>query len=258
MQGNIYIGTSGWCYTHWRHRFYPRTLPVNEYLRFYTRHFAVTEINTTFYQQPEARIVHKWRKSVPSSFVFCPKMYRGITHEHKLLQPEKTLPPFFASIAPLKDQAGPILIQLPPSLDFQPAVAENFFRILQTWYGAYTYALEIRHSSWLQQEAIDMLKDYGIGFVIAASGNKWPSAEIITSKHVYARFHGPDGSYGSCYTDDVLTAYAARIQAWAGEGHTTWSFFNNDGNGYAVQNARSLQTAVNGPQFEGLSQLALF
>ncbi|HVW62264.1 MAG TPA: DUF72 domain-containing protein [Puia sp.] len=130
MQSNIHIETSGWCYAHWRHRFYPDKLPSTEYLRYYARHFSATEINTTFYQLPAARIVQNWRRSIPNSFIFCPKMYRGITHEHRLLRPEQTLPSFFASIEPLKTQTGPILIQLPPSVIFHDEPAGRFFHIL--------------------------------------------------------------------------------------------------------------------------------
>jgi uncharacterized protein YecE (DUF72 family) len=187
-------------------------------------------------------------------------MYRGITHERKLLRPCSSLPPFFTSIAPLADQIGPILIQLPPSLDFQEEIAAQFFQVLCDRYDLYKYALEARHASWMQQQAIDLLKHYKIGFVIADSGSKWPSAGIITDEHIYLRFHGPDGSYGTRYTDDCLAALSSKIQAWEKKSHTVWAFFNNDGQGYAVENACFLQTATNGAeqQRKASVQLPLF
>jgi uncharacterized protein YecE (DUF72 family) len=256
----IHIATSGWYYAHWRHRFYAWHLPAKEYLRYYARHFTATEINTTFYQLPAASTVYAWKRSVPPSFIFCPKMYRGITHQWKLSKPESTLPPFFDAIGPLKDQVGPILIQLPPSLDFKTDAAGHFFQFLRDRYSEYNYALETRHISWLRQEAKDMLESYGIGFVIAESGNKWPSAELITSRHIYLRFHGPDGSYGTCYPDTALSIAAGKIKAWKKKGYEVWAFFNNDGQGYAVRNAQFLRQSVDGraPSVNEQEQLSLF
>jgi hypothetical protein len=38
-RGQIWIGTSGWSYSHWRERFYPDGLPMTKWLAFYAEQF---------------------------------------------------------------------------------------------------------------------------------------------------------------------------------------------------------------------------
>jgi uncharacterized protein YecE (DUF72 family) len=45
----IYMGTSGWSYTHWKEIFYPTHLKPTDYLAFYAKSFSITEIKTSFY-----------------------------------------------------------------------------------------------------------------------------------------------------------------------------------------------------------------
>jgi uncharacterized protein YecE (DUF72 family) len=235
----IHIGTSGWSYRHWRDIFYPAHLRPTGYLSFYAQTFGVTEINTSFYHLPKPATVEGWAQKVPARFRFCPKISRYITHVKRLLEPEETLPPFFDIFDPFKKHLGPVLIQLPPSLAFDPERAGHFFNRLKTDYGQYRFALEGRHQSWLSAEATTMFKQYKIAWVIALSGNRWPYAENITAPDVYIRFHGPDGRYDALYPEKTMSAFAGKIREWH-EQHKIWAFFNNDGHGYALENARQL------------------
>ena len=104
--------------------------------------------------------------------------------------------------------------------------------------------LEARHASWCSEEALALLKKYKTGWVIADSGKRWASSEIVTAKHIYLRFHGPDGSYASGYSDTELKSYARKCSDWLGQGHHLWVFFSNDIHGYAIQNALQLRVLV--------------
>jgi uncharacterized protein YecE (DUF72 family) len=66
----------------------------------------------------------------------------------------------------------------------------------------------------------------------------------MTADFVYVRFHGPDGHYGTPYPDDTLASWAARIRSWQDEGREVFAYFNNDAEGYAVDNAQALQDAL--------------
>jgi len=236
----LYIGTSGWSYKHWKGIFYPDGLPARDYLSFYSRMFGATEINTSFYRLPKDKMIENW-KTIKRGFYFCPKMSRFVTHMKKLNDPEQTLPRYFAVFEPIRRRLGPILIQLPASLSFNPDKVRHFFSVLKKDYRGYSFCLEARHPSWLEQPAIDLLTKFRVGWVIAESGPRWLSAELITARHIYLRFHGPDGSYASSYPDSVLREYARKCRQWLKDGYTVWAFFNNDGHGYAIQNALSLQ-----------------
>jgi len=48
----IYIGTSGWIYSHWSGLFYPKDCAKARWLEFYTGHFGTVELNASFYRLP--------------------------------------------------------------------------------------------------------------------------------------------------------------------------------------------------------------
>lgn len=235
----IHIGTSGWSYKHWRERFYPKDVKAKDYLSYYAEQFSVSEINTSFYHLPKPDTIQNWVNTVNSRFKFCPKISRYITHMKKLNDPGDSLPSFFDSFDPFIKHLGPVLIQLPPFLAFNAEKVAIFFKALHQYKG-YKFAIEPRHDTWLTDEAIALLTKHKIGFVIAESGKRWPYGEFITAKDIYIRFHGPDGSYASSYPNAVLKKYAKKMLQWEKEGHRIWTFFNNDGNAYAIQNAHTL------------------
>ena len=242
-KGLVHIGTSGWSYKHWKGIFYPDRLPASEYLSYYAGLFATAEINTSFYRLPTPGTLQHWMGVVPKDFRFCPKISRYITHVKKLNEPETTLPRFFGLFEPFKKNLGPILLQLPATVAYHEEKAQPFFEALHGYKG-YQYALEVRHASWFQPAAIDLLKKYRISLVFAYSGGRWPSEEIVTAQPIYLRFHGPDGSYGTNYTTRALNKYAKKCLAWEAAGHTIWAFFNNDGQGYALRDAQLLIKAT--------------
>ena len=244
VAGKLHIGTSGWSYKHWRNIFYPSGLPVSKQLGFYSSQFDTTEINSSFYRLPSATAVSHWQESVKSTFRFCPKISRWVTHAKKLNDPASSLPRFFEVFDPFRKSCGPVLIQLPANLAFHSEKATLFFSYLHQNYKGWLFSLEARHISWISQDAQALLKKYKTGWVIADSGGRWPSSEIITAKHIYLRFHGPDGSYATSYSDDLLNSYARKCSAWLKGGHELWVFFNNDIYGYAIQNAMRLRELI--------------
>lgn len=236
----IHIGTSGWSYKHWRHLFYPQRLKAADWLPFYASHFHTTEINSSFYRIPSTTTVAAWAAAVPEGFWFCPKMSRYLTHMKKLRDPEEPLARFFTAFAPMEHCMGPVLLQLPPNLPFHERIAGPFFSLLAHRYPAHRFVLEARHPTWLQPAAGNLLKHWGVGWVIAQSGKDWPYSEIITAPNIYLRFHGPAQLYASAYADDQLSYFAGKILAWQQQGYQVWAFFNNDIHGYAPGDAQRL------------------
>jgi len=244
-KGTISIGTSGWSYKHWKGLFYPPQVKPAQYLSFYAQHFGSAEINASFYRLPTPETVEKWAATVPHHFTFCAKMSRYLTHMKKLQNPEEPLERFFAVFEPLYSSMGPVLLQLPANVPFNYALVENLFRLLTTTYKRHHFVVEARHQTWFDVDAISLLLKYNIGLVIAQSGNLFPFAEIITSNHIYIRFHGPAQLYASAYSDEMLTGFAEKMKKWASDGHQVWAFFNNDIHGYAITDAARLKELVN-------------
>lgn len=237
----IHIGTSGWSYKDWKELFYPKELKTTEWLSYYAQTFSVTEINTSFYHLPKKQTVEGWVQKVPSGFLFCPKMSRYLTHFKRLKEPEESLEKFFEVFEPMQKQMGPVLIQLPPSLKFDQRTAEDLYLVLTKDYPDYSFAMEVRHRSWMDDESFELLKRYNIAFVISQSGRGFPYAENITADNIYIRFHGPGKLYASSYSDEMLSKFSSLFKKWVKEKHSVWAFFNNDYFGYAINNAITLE-----------------
>jgi uncharacterized protein YecE (DUF72 family) len=244
VAGNIHIGTSGWSYAGWKGPFYPAKLASAKWLSYYNSLFSTTEINGSFYRLPTIETVEKWTASVTDDFIFCPKMSRYLTHMKKLREPEEPLERFFSVFHPMSPKMGPILVQLPAMLRFNYDVAEQFYRLLKFRYTAYSFVMEVRHSSWLQEESLTLMTAFDIGLVISQSDGVFPYSEMVTAKNIYVRFHGPAELYASAYSDEMLLYYTNRFKEWVSEGHEVWAYFNNDINAHAPADAVRLQAMV--------------
>jgi uncharacterized protein YecE (DUF72 family) len=244
MLERLHIGTSGWSYTHWSGIFYPESVKPAKYLEHYVTVFDCVELNASFYRIPNVKTVQGWARRTPASFRFCAKMSRFITHQKKLVDAAESLDRFLTVFDPLRDRLGPFLVQLPPTLRFDPGVAEAFLHLLALHRKIGEFALEARHDSWFTPESLSLLRRYGIVNVIAYSGGRFAGTEVLTNSIVYLRFHGPAGLYCSPYSTGELTTYARKITGWLAEGRQIWAFFNNDFDGHAVQNARELKALI--------------
>jgi uncharacterized protein YecE (DUF72 family) len=241
-KGHIHIGTSGWHYKEWKGIYYPPDIRTRDWLSYYANEFATTEINSSFYRLPSEETAANWTGMVPDDFKFCPKMSRFLTHMKKLRDPEEPLLRFFSRFDPMLHKMGPILLQLPHMVIYNPDVVRHFFSLLKEQYGDYRFALEVRHESWLEDEPVALMKKYEIAFVISQSGVGWPYKELVTSKNIYVRFHGPRALYASSYDDDTLRYFASLFRKWKSKGHEVWAFFNNDVGCLAIENAKRLKT----------------
>jgi len=114
-KAKVYIGISGFSYSHWRGIFYPENLPSTKRFEFYTNYFQTTEINSSFYRLPQEKTILNWYISSPDNFVFSLKAPKVITHLKRFLEVEEEWNKFENRIKLLNEKLGPVLLQLPPS-----------------------------------------------------------------------------------------------------------------------------------------------
>lgn len=240
----LFIGTSGWSYRHWSGIFYPEHIKPEGYLEYYITRFNVVELNASFYNLPKKATVKGWVERTPDAFHFCPKLSRFITHQKRLVSIEEALRKYFDVFQYMKMKLGPVLIQLPPGLSYDASLIRDFFDVLKEQHNHYRFAIEVRHKSWISDHFFQLLEQYGIAFVMAFSGNRFPYHEAVTADHVYLRFHGPEKLYASDYDESDLRQYAEKIIHWINADHEIWVFFNNDFGGFAIQNALHLSALL--------------
>lgn len=236
----LFIGTSGWSYR-WQGLFYPPELKSAEYLGYYATRFNATEINSSFYHFTMEKTIDKWLATTPASFRFAPKLNQEITHKRRFVDIDEPLQRMMSRFSRMGDRLGPVLVQIPGSFRFDPIVAQDFYQTLREGYPAQPFALEARHQTWFTDSALELMRDYGISFVIASAGKRFPGLVTTTTDLVYLRLHGDEKLYASAYTDDQLENYAAMIHDWLGDGKAVWVFFNNTILGSAVANAEKLR-----------------
>ena len=105
--------------------------------------------------------------------------------------------------------------------------------------------LEVRHASWLVPETFDLLRKAEVALCFH-DARAQPVTEPVTAGFVYVRRHGTSGRYHGSYTEAMLRADAHRVHGWLAQGLDVHVYFNNDGGGAAVKNARRLAELLEG------------
>jgi uncharacterized protein YecE (DUF72 family) len=162
-----------------------------------------------------------------------------LTHIKKLKDPEEPLSRIFASASHLGEKLGPVLYQLPPRWSLDLSRLEHFLSALPA---GRVHVIEFRDESWLIEAVFKLLKRYHVSHCIH---DKWrfdPPLRV-TSKTVYLRFHGGAAHNGD-YPDQVLKAWARRINEWSSDRLDVFAYFNNDAGGFAVKNALALKRMI--------------
>lgn len=233
----IRIGTTGWSLpTQWQDHF----PDGKSHLHRYAQVFRGVEISRTFRKTPQASTFERWAGSVPETFRFAVKLPSEITHDRRLEDAEGPLEEFLDVVEHLGDRLGPLLVQLPPSLEFDVEVADAFLRTLRTRHGG-GVALEGRHPSWFGPEADELFRTHLVSRVAAdpprADSDGRPGGFRTLA---YFRLHGSPETYYSDYRTDGLEDWAGRIRRALAEAHELWCIFDNTAAGESTPDALEL------------------
>ncbi|MFP3975585.1 MAG: DUF72 domain-containing protein [Dehalococcoidia bacterium] len=231
-----HIGTSGWHYDHWREVFYPPELPKKKWFDFYSRHFSTVELNNSFYRLPSENTFANWRDSSPPGFLFAVKASRFITHVKRLKNLGDALATFLSRADILQDRLGPLLYQLPPNINRDEDRLESFLSSLPS---GYQHVFEFRNESWFQDSVFERLRRHNVGFCIYDMPD-FTTPLVATAGFAYIRFHGSTLMYGGSYPDDELERWAQSIGELSQGLTSSYIYFNNDIEGFAVKNAKRL------------------
>lgn len=230
------IGCPGWSIPRDSTAEFP---PEGTHLTRYSRVFKCVEINSSFYRDHRLSTWERWRESVPANFQFSVKAPKAITHEAKLNADPDRLVQFLDQVAVLREKLGPILFQLPPSLEFERDTAAEFLTMLrQHFFGDVVW--EPRHRSWFEVAATQLLSSFEIARVAADPACVPDAANPgAASTVVYFRLHGSPRLYYSAYDEAFLLKLAARLSEFAASA-PVWCVFDNTASGAATRNALDL------------------
>jgi uncharacterized protein YecE (DUF72 family) len=242
----LLLGTSGWDYPEWVGKVYPPR-GVTDRLRYYAALFPIVEVNSTFYRLPPPSVAASWARRTPASFRFAAKFPQAITHDLRLVGTDEELRRFLAVLRPLRDAGkfAAALLQLPPSLPFEPATVRAFYGSIPR---DLPVAVEFRERSWLVPESYALLREFGLAHVVL-DGPHLPSVLEVTAPFAYIRWHGRGDPlwYDYTYSAAELAEWLPRVRALAEKASVVYGFFNNHFRGDAAVNCRSLSESLGLP-----------
>ena len=233
----LIVGTAGWSIARTEAERFPAEGTA---LERYSARFAGVEINSSFHRPHRASTWQRWAEQVPDHFRFSVKVPKTITHKQKLVDCGDLLHAFLEEANGLGDKLAILLVQLPPSLAFDPQLAESFFALLEKSSPA-AIACEPRHPSWFEAAASELLDRLQVARV-AADPARVPEAALPGGWRglSYFRLHGSPVPYRSSYDEERLDAYADLIRQDLDRGTPVWCMFDNTASSAATGNALSL------------------
>lgn len=235
---DIVIGCAGWSVPAQHRALFGDGTSV---LARYATRFPAVEINSSFYRRHRRSTYERWAASVPSHFRFSVKMPRAISHDMALRGAGDALDRFLEDATGLGDKFAGVLLQLPPSQNFEPRVASTFFRMFQRR-SRVPMACEARHPSWFSPGAMALLQRHGVSRVTAdpAIRHDEPTAPPAPA-WPYWRLHGTPRMYYSPYPEDVLAGIARALSGAQETSRPAWVMFDNTAHGFATRDAARLQ-----------------
>jgi uncharacterized protein YecE (DUF72 family) len=200
----LFAGTSGFSYSTWKGKFYPKSLAGSSMLRYYAERLTGVELNGSFYRTPPESTLFKWAADTPPEFRFSMKANRGLTYSADKFDRVGLARIFTARIAVLGDRLGPVLLQFPPVRQKNVNLLDSLLTALGRTAGA-----EFRHRSWFDEETYAVLREHG-GALVVTDEEKWPRAPLVDLSSVaYFRLRrGYTNASLAPWVDQVRSAIA--------------------------------------------------
>ncbi|MCY4108837.1 MAG: DUF72 domain-containing protein [Chloroflexi bacterium] len=247
---SLKVGLCGW--RRLQDFYPPRTRPA-DMLAYYSKHFPLVEISTTFQGIPSSDRVREWATSVEPGFTFDVVAFGGLTlHQLRpgaspgsaksswtdlaVEPPEVIFDAFAESISPLaeNDLLGLLILQFPPWFEAGESGLDYLARCRSEFDGM-RLAVEFRNESWIEPaDRLETTLERLIDLEIALSASDFPdagdlapelAAHVSVAEFGSMRLHGraagawdrvgPGGDYAAeySYSDDDLNALVPVLQS---------------------------------------------
>jgi uncharacterized protein YecE (DUF72 family) len=245
----LLVGTSGWQYRDWRGTFYPPEVPLARWLDYYAATFPTVENNGTFYRLAKPETFADWRARTPDGFQMAVKASRYLTHIRRLRDPAQPVSRLLAAAARLRDRLGPVLLQLPPTLQADRDALDQCLgqfakqaagdsRLDER--GPLRVCVEFRHESWWTPDVRRLLEAHNAAACWADRGGRPIGPLWRTADWGYLRLHEGAANPWPRYGSRALRSWLGRIQDTWPASADVYAYFNNDQHGAAPADAAAL------------------
>lgn len=241
---DCFIGCPVWTHKGWMGTVFPKGTKQGDFLRIYSRSFTTVEGNTTFYAMPSEETVARWAAATPSTFRFCPKLPRDISHAGSLAAGSAAALTFIERMQGLGERLGPIFVQLPPT--YGPRQIDDLHAFVDAWPRDVQLGVEVRHPDFFTPEGNIplnwLLADYDVARVMMdvrpirenpmATGDTQEALDVardrkpdvpllpdVTAPFTMVRYIGhPQRDLNAPFLDE----WAERIADWTGKNTTVY------------------------------------
>ena len=264
----IRVGPAGWSYRDWEGIVYPRRRGRGFHpLRHLSKYFTCVEINSTFYATPRADYAELWLAQVVdrSAFLFSVKLQDVFTHEPLATdgkELDQQVRAFLDGIEPLRrtGRLACLLVQFPLSFHRAPR-NESRLELLERLFGHLPLVLEVRHRSWFETEALEMIERTGYSLAhidLPAAADHPPANAPQIGTIGYLRLHGRnrtswfdphagrDRRYDYLYDPQEIDEIVERTRRISEGVDETLVITNNHYGGKAVVNAFEILARLEG------------
>ncbi len=267
MFGDTYfLGLPAWAFPGWKDRYFT---DAPSRLQSYAQVFNTVEGNTTFYRVPDEQTVRRWRDAVAgTSFRFCLKLPKGVTHE---VRPDmEELQRFLSVIDILEDSLGPLLVQFPDTTGHKEL--ERYEPVFEAIRERHQFVLEVRHPSFFSEPSLlePVLERYDAGRVMLDSRPLYEGdrshPEVLEAMHKKPDVPVLPTVYnGICFVRLILhpdivsngryiDEWAAKVATFLADGVETYMMVHCPNNLHCPPLARDFHNALQ--KADGMAQLA--
>jgi len=223
----VYVGCAKWGRVEWVGKIYPPKTKEKNFLDQYVLHYNSIELNATHYKIYGPTAIQRWAaKANEKDFLFCPKMFQGVTHRGSLKGKDFLLNEYLRGIVAFEKHLGPVFVQV--SDTFSPKRKDELVNFLRSLPTDLQFFLEVRHAGWFDKENIredlfSALKEMNIGAVITDTAGRRDCAHMyVTIPKTFIRYVG-----NSLHKTDYprIDDWVHRIKDWLDNGMKEIYFF---------------------------------
>jgi len=260
VAGQVYIGIAGFSYPDWKGIVYTR--PGTDQLEYVSRFIDCLEINSTFYRPPSEKTTKSWLEKTAKrpQFFFTAKLHKDFTHEGKV--DAEMVKQFHTGFGPLLEtnKLKHLLVQFRYDFDDCKDNRQLLSQIIKHFSDTFNLAVEVRHKSWQQEDALRFLEELGVSVCnldYPTTYNSFDMQHCTIGKNGYFRMHGRneekwfskssrDETYNYYYNSDELDQIKQRIDKLANAFETLTIIANNHYRGAELANALELKALLSG------------